>query len=316
MLKRTPAAVCLALCLLNAAAPTRLARAASPRRTAAAGEDPAQYVNPFVGTEGEGNTFPGATVPFGMVQWSPDTKKDAFYRYGETTTRGFSLTHLSGAGCPAYGDFPFLPVVGPLKNARSFRTDSYAASFSHERERASPGSYAVETDDGVRVELTTTTRTGAGVFYYPKEKEAGLLIDAGGSATGNGASSVRVVGDREAEGSATSGAFCDSKTAYTVYFVAAFERPFKSSATWREVVLRRDARDAEGQHTGAYLTFDTSRDQAVRVKVGLSFVSAEGARNNLQAENPGWDFEAVRRNARAAWNDWLGRVRVEGGTNE
>src|SRR5215207_2035791 len=315
-MRRTPAAICLVLCLLNAAPPQRLARAQSPRRAAAVGEDPAQYVNPFVGTEGDGNTFPGATVPFGMVQWSPDTKKDGFYRYAERTTRGFSLTHLSGAGCPAYGDFPFLPVVGPLKGARSFRTDSYAAGFSHERERASPGSYTVEMDNGVRAELTATTRTGAGVFRYPKEKEAGILIDAGGSATGNSASSVRVVGDREVEGSATSGAFCDSKTTYTVHFVAAFERPFKSSATWRGVALRRDARDAEGQHTGTYLTFDTSRNQAVRVKVGLSFVSAEGARQNLQAENPGWDFEALRRKARAAWNDRLGRVRVEGGTEE
>jgi predicted alpha-1,2-mannosidase len=316
MMRRTPAAACLVLCLLNASAPQRFARAEPRRRAAAVGEDLAQYVNPFVGTEGDGNTFPGATVPFGMVQWSPDTKKDGFYRYKETTTRGFSLTHLSGAGCPAYGDFPFLPVVGPLKDARSFRTDSYAASFSHDRERASPGSYTVELDNGVRAELTATARTGAGVFAYPKGAEAGLLIVAGGSATGNSASSVRVVGDREVEGSATSGAFCDSKSTYTVYFAAAFERPFKSSATWREVVLSRDARAADGQHTGAHLTFDTSQNQAVRVKVGLSFVSAEGARKNLLAENPDWDFEGVRRKARAVWNDWLGRVRVEGGTHE
>ena len=306
-LLRTPlGAIGLVLCLLNATAAQRTA----------ADEDLARYVNPFVGTEGDGNTFPGATVPFGMVQWSPDTKKDGFYRYQETTTRGFSLTHLSGAGCPAYGDFPFLPVVGPLRDARSFRTDSYAANFSHDKERASPGSYSVELGSGVRVELTATTRTGAGVFSYPKGAEAGLLIDAGGSATGNSASRVRVVGDREVEGSATSGAFCDSKTTYTVYFAALFERPFKSFSTWREVSLTRDARDAEGRHTGAYLTFDASENQTVRVKVGLSFVSAEGARKNLLAENPGWDFEAVRRNARANWNEWLGRVRVEGGTDE
>lgn len=315
MRSRTPAVVCLVLCLLNAASPQHLARVGSPQGTDG-DEPPTQYVNSFVGTEGEGNTFPGAAVPFGMVQWSPDTKKDGFYRYAERTTRGFSLTHMSGAGCAAYADFPFLPVVGPLKDARSFRTDSYAAGFSHDKESASPGFYSVELDSGVRVGLTATTRTGAAVFNYPKGASAGLLIDAGGSATGNSASSVRVVGDREVEGSATSGAFCDSKTTYTVYFAAAFDQPVTSTSTWREVSLTRGGREAVGQHTGAYLTFDTSRTQAVRVKVGLSFVSAEGARRNLQAENPGWEFDEVKQKARATWNEWLGRVRVEGGTLE
>ena len=323
-MRHTALACLLAATCLSPAPPPAVAsaaRAAAPQvatasRPADAFDDPAAYVNPFVGTENDGNTFPGATLPFGMVQWSPDTNRNGFYRYKESSVRGFSLTHLSGAGCPAFADFPFLPVVGPLKPSRSFRTDSYAAGFSHEREHASPGHYAVELDNGVRVELTATRRTGAGTFAYPAGREAGLLIDAGGSATGTSASSVRVVGDREVEGSATSGAFCDSKTSYTVYFAAVFDRPFRSAATWREVVLTQGAREAEGRQTGAYLSFGADAGREVRVRVGLSFVSAENARANLRAENPGWDFESVRRKARAVWNEWLGRVRVRGGTSE
>ncbi len=124
--RRTAAFICLLLCLPNAAAAQR---AAGPKRHVSVGEDLARYVNPFVGTDGDGNTFPGATVPFGMVQWSPDTKKDGFYRYGEKTVRGFSLTHLSGAGCPAYADFPFLPVVWALKVWFSLSTDCYVCGL-------------------------------------------------------------------------------------------------------------------------------------------------------------------------------------------
>src|SRR5919199_4274031 len=117
----------LAACVLHATpdarAQTRRAHAASERAAA----DPARYVNTFVGTDDDGNTFPGATVPFGMVQWSPDTTATGWYKYRDSKVRGFSLTHFSGAGCPAYADFPFMPHAGPLKSSPGPNWADYAA---------------------------------------------------------------------------------------------------------------------------------------------------------------------------------------------
>ncbi|HWW76936.1 MAG TPA: GH92 family glycosyl hydrolase, partial [Pyrinomonadaceae bacterium] len=192
----------------------------------------------------------------------------------------------------------------------------YAAAFSHANEQAAPGYYAVNLDSGVKVELSATTRTGFGVFNFPATPRGNVLVNAGGSATGNSDSSVSVVGDREVVGSATSGKFCDSDTSYTVYFAAQFERPFDSFATWDAGGLKRGARTGRGKLSGAALTFDATRVRAVRVKVGLSFNSVENARLNLRAENNGWDFDVVKRRARASWNDRLGRINVEGGTED
>src|SRR4051794_5231756 len=132
-----------------------------------------KYVNPFIGTansplpdylggNGSGNTFPGATLPFGMIQWSPDTEhafgKDerGSYLYADTAIRGFSLTHLSGPGCPVFGDVPFMPIVGEVKTSPATDPDAYLARFSHEREKASPGYYEVALETGVSVALTVT----------------------------------------------------------------------------------------------------------------------------------------------------------------
>jgi len=273
-----------------------------------------RLVNPFVGTDNDGNTFPGATVPFGMVQLSPDTTSTGWYKYKDTKIRGFSLTHFSGAGCPAYADVPFLPAVGPLESSPGSNWSDYAAGFSHEHEQAAPGYYAVELNSGVRVELSATARTGFGVFTFPSTPSANVLVNAGGSATGDSDSFVQIVGDREVVGSATSGRFCDSNTSYTVYFAAQFDRPFDSFAAWDAAALKPGAREGRGKQSGAILTFDATRERVLRMKVGVSFVGVENARMNLRAENGGWDFEAVRRRADAAWNDWLGRIKVEGGT--
>ncbi|HJQ31634.1 MAG TPA: GH92 family glycosyl hydrolase [Pyrinomonadaceae bacterium] len=278
--------------------------------------DFARHVNTFVGTDNDGNTFPGAAVPFGMLQWSPDTTAGGWYKYNDAKVRGFSLTHFSGAGCPAYADVPFLPTVSEIKTSPGSNWTDYAAAFSHANEQAAPGYYGVELDSGVKVELTATARTGFGVFNFPTTSQGHILINAGGSATGDSDSSVEIVGDREVVGSATSGRFCDSDTSYTVYFAAQFERPFDSFATWEADKLNRGGRTARGKLSGAVLTFDAAGGRTVRVKVGLSFTSVENARLNLRAENNGWDFDAVRRRAYANWNDRLGRINVEGGTEE
>jgi predicted alpha-1,2-mannosidase len=304
------------LCFAHAA-PSAFSEA---RTTASTAHAPArnftQYVNTFVGTDNDGNTFPGATVPLGMVQWSPDTTATGWYKYTDAKIRGFSLTHFSGAGCPAYADVPFMPAVGALKGSPGSNWSDYAVAFSHDKERAAPGYYSVALDSGVRVELSATARTGFGVFTFPQTNEARLLINAGGSATGDSDSSVLIVGDREVTGSATSGRFCDSDTSYRVYFAAQFDRPFNSFDTWEADKLNAGAREGQGKQSGAALTFDATRERTVKVKVGVSFVSVENARLNLRAENDGWDFDAVRRKSSATWNDWLGRVSIEGGTDD
>jgi predicted alpha-1,2-mannosidase len=303
------------------APPARMLVRAQQRRAATAAaplveHDLAQYVNPFVGTDNDGNTFPGATVPFGMVQWGPDTTANGWYKYPDSKIRGFSLTHLSGAGCPAYADVPFMPTVGPLKPAPGPDWSDYATAFSHEREQAAPGYYSVELNSGVQVELSATTHTGFGVFTFPPTAEARLLVNTGGSATGNSDSSVQIIGDREIVGSATSGRFCDSNTSYTIYFAARFDRPFNSFGTWDAAALKPGARASHGKLSGAVLTFDATRERAVKVKVGVSFTSIENARLNLQTESGGWDFAAVRRQAATTWNDWLGRINIAGRTDE
>ncbi len=275
-----------------------------------------QYVNPFIGSGGSGNTFPGPALPFGMMQWSPDTTSNGFYKYRDSTIRGFSLTHLSGAGCPIFADIPFLPVVGPIKTSPATNQSDYAQGFSHSNEQAAPGYYSVNFNSGIQVKLSVTARTGLGVFTYPSTQEANLLINAGGSATGNSISSVLVVGDDQVVGSAMSGAFCGSNTVYTIYFAVQFDRPFKSFGTWNVGAINPGLRTSTSKQPGAYLTFDTSREPTVKAKVGISFVSVENALLNLKTENNGWDFDAVRRKANATWNEWLNRIKVEGGTRE
>ncbi|HEV7905940.1 MAG TPA: hypothetical protein VGO96_19020, partial [Pyrinomonadaceae bacterium] len=212
--------------------------------------DLAQYVNPFVGTGNSplpdylggnksGNTFPGATLPFGMVQFSPDTERGfgqeerGSYLYHDTQIRGFSLTHLSGPGCPIFGDVPIMPVAGQLTVSPAAAPDAYNAKFSHERESASPGFYEVALDTGVKVSLTATARTGFGVFTFPAADAATLLFDVGRNASGVSEAAWQVDGDKGLSGSVASGGFCGSRNKYKVYFAVEFDRPFASVGTWQ-----------------------------------------------------------------------------------
>ena len=278
--------------------------------------DLTSYVNPFMGTEGYGNTFPGPTVPFGMMQWSPDTTSNGFYKYHDRTITGFSLTHLSGAGCPAYADIPFLPAVGPMKASPATNLSDYTSTFSHSNELAAPGYYSVKLDSGIQVDLSVTARTGFAVFSYPPSQQANLFINAGASATGNTISSVEVVSDKEVIGSATSGGFCGSHTTYTIYFAAQFDRPFASFGTWNGAAVNPSLRSSIAKQAGAMLTFDTALGPTVKARVGISFVSIQNARLNLTTENRGWNFDAVRREASETWNNWLNRILIEGGSRE
>lgn len=329
MMKKSLSAF-LALLFSLAPAVGAQTRGRSQRQRAAA--ELTRFVDTFVGTansplpdylggNASGNTFPGATLPFGMIQWSPDTEKGfgkderGSYLYADKRIRGFSLTHLSGPGCPVFGDAPIMPIAGGVKSSPAADPDAYLAGFSHSNEKASPGYYEVALDTGVRVRLTVTERTGHGVFTFPAGGEGTLLFDTGRNASGVSETGARVEGKRRLSGSVTSGAFCGTRNKYRLYFVAEFDRPFKAAGMWKGAEVSHGARVVAGAQTGAFVSFDTSSDADVQVRVGLSYVNMQNARRNLRAENPRRDFEEVRRRAVARWNDALGRIRVGGGTD-
>lgn len=291
----------------------------------AAPDDPAAWVNPFVGTRpggadqgtggGAGNTFPGAVAPFGMVQWSPDTVKAQHggYFYDDNQLKGFSLTHLSGAGCDTYEDLPFVPVAGQVTTSPAIDPSRYYLPFSHANEQASPGRYQVKLDSGVNVELTATQRTGAGRFTYPAGSTATMLINAAGSVMGTDDARIDL-GKDTISGWASSGRFCGTDSHYRVYFYAQFDTPFTASGTWRNGAVTPDT--VSGPGTGAWVTFPNLTGTTVNVRVGLSFVSVDGAAANLRAERADTSFDAIAAAARKSWNDRLGRIRLDGGTDD
>jgi predicted alpha-1,2-mannosidase len=280
-------------------------------------------VDPFIGTAGGGNTFPGATLPFGMVQWSPDTGQDGWYFYGDKKMTGFGLTHISGAGCPLYGDFAVLPTTGSLTASPGADFAPYAADFNHLKEEAHPGYYAVTLANGIRVEITVSERAGIARFIFPEGERARLLVNAGSSAgsfhnlDGKPADAafgndIALTSATSYAGSTTAGSFCGTKSQYKLYVAGRFDKPYKDSALWSDRDLTHGAKSAQGKHTGAWLDF--GKQHEVVLKVGISFVSQEGAQANLDREIPGWDFSAVYARARVAWAALLDRVAIEGGT--
>lgn len=316
--------------------------AAATPRAAADPDDLARWINPMVGTEpgdadmgtggGAANTFPGADVPFGMVQWSPDTVtgQHGGYYYPDNRIADFSLTHLSGPGCDTYQDIPIMPVPAAVTDSPAADPMRYVATFAHRNEKASAGRYQVTLDNGVGVELATTARTGSGRFTYPAGKPATFLVNTSGSIMGTQDSQI-AIGRDSISGYAVSGHFCGSSDVYKVYFYAQFDRPFAAVGTWSGARLQPgvaavrgadpdssgSARDVSkpGPGSGGYVVFDTGGGRTVNVKVGLSFVSVAGARGNLAAENGGRDVDSVAAAARAAWNSRLDRIRVAGGTD-
>ncbi|MFC1435748.1 lectin [Streptacidiphilus sp. N1-3] len=289
---RLPLTVCLlVLGLAVPAVSTTSAHAA----TAAAVSDPASLVNPLLGTSNQGNTFPGADMPFGMVSWSPDTPSrppGGDYAYSDNVVTGFSLNHLSGPGCGAMGDIPVLPTTGGIDGNA---TDS----FSHSNETVSAGSYAVKLGNGVTTELTTTARSGMARFTFPATTQANLLFKLNADKATN--LHFTKVSSTEVSGSVDAGLFCAAAPSYTAYFDMVFDQPITGT----------------GSFTGGdSITFNTTANQVVQAKVGLSYVSIAGATANRVAENAGWDFNGTRTAAHNAWNSVLGKIAVTGGTSD
>jgi predicted alpha-1,2-mannosidase len=283
-------------------------------------------VNTFVGTatvDGQpdtqfnaGDTFPGAVFPFGMVQFSPDnTTAAGGYRYDIPRIDAFSLTHFSGRGLPCWQDIGVVAATGELTASPDGDWPRFASPFRHERERASPGRYAVHLDGpDVDVELTATPRTGFARLAFPRGATPTILIDAGHSAQGTSGpgTGVRLLGPTRVAGSAESGN-CGGAFRYRVFFVAELDRPAVRAGTWNGSTLTPGGTAASGADTGAFLSFAPS-DRPLEIRIGLSFVSAEAAARNLAAENAGRDFDAVAAAATRAWDERLARIEIRGGT--
>lgn len=279
-------------------------------------------VNPFVGTARNGHTYPGAAVPFGMVQLSPDTRTEGWdacsgYHYSDSTILGFSHTHLSGTGVADYGDILVMPTVGslelrqgnPSKNERG-----YWSRFRHSDEAARPGFYKVRLlDYEISAELTATTRVGVHRYTFPKTDKANLVIDLKHALGPEKVldSQIQIVGDREIVGFRRSDGWARNQV---VYFAARFSKPFKTFGIAVNDIPTAKRRKASGQNLKGFVGFSTSAGESVILKVGLSSVSIAGARRNIQAEMPGWDFDEVRKSADRIWNGGLNRIWVDGGT--
>jgi predicted alpha-1,2-mannosidase len=287
----------------------------------------ASYVNPMIGTgTGPGdseNLFPGPSMPFGMVQLSPDTEGHNFgYHYYQKLIQGFSMTHMSGVGCANNGEVFFQPTTGPVETDVA----QYESPYSHQQEHASPGYYEVNLLRwGIQAALTATDRTGVVKLTFPAGKEANLLVPVSHTLNHSVASQVRVVGNNKLEGSVTNLTFCSSNRPYTVYFVMQFSHPFSKFGTWSGFrdgappAITAGSREAvqpnQAKRAGAFVSWPaTAESKTVTVKIGISYVDLKGAENNLNAEAAGKSFAQIHSNATAAWNKALSVVDVTGGT--
>ncbi|MFA5419007.1 MAG: GH92 family glycosyl hydrolase, partial [Bacteroidales bacterium] len=280
---------------------------------------PADYVNPFIGTGGHGHTFPGASAPFGMVQLSPDTRKDNWdacsgYHYSDQVILGFSHTHLSGTGVGDYGDIRMMPAVGAIQfnPGTAENPDSgYAARFSHSTEMASPGFYQVTLDDeNIKVELTASTHAGMHRYHYPKTDKARVVIDLTEAVVTEKIQGLelRIISDHEVMGYRRSKGWAANQM---VYFYAKFSRPFQETGIAIDGEYWQNKQEAIGTDLKAVLTFNMLDGGPLLVKVGISPVDYHSAQENCFQEIEGWDFEAVVQKTRNLWNDQLSKIQVE-----
>ncbi len=304
----------------------------------AAEKELADYINPMIGAitlggyggHGLGKTFPGAATPFGMVQLSPDTitggDNGCGYSAHHETIEGFSFTHMTGVGW--YGDLGNFQVMATI-GERQFDRDMAKSAYSHERERASAGYYSVDLlRYGIRAELTAAPRAGMIRFTFPEAATSRIQIDLGRRIgqkerwLKHSRQSLRVVDDHTIEGYL----YCTAKdggwghgaggVTFTEYFTATFDVPLMRFGVWDREQVFEGCREYVGTNTGFFVEFETSKDQQVLLKTGISYVSQEGARANLAHDIPGWDFDGLRSQARAAWVDALKGVACEGGTED
>ena len=309
---------------------------------------PVDYVNPMIGTDGMGHTFPGACAPFGIVQLSPDTdtiphningtyQKKVYeycagYQYHDTTIVGFSHTHFSGTGHSDLGDILIMPTTGELKlnpGTEEQPESGYRSRFSHDKEKSMPGYYEVMLDDyNVKAQLTATQRVGVHKYTFPKGGDGRVILDLNhGIYNYDGKTlwaSIRVESPTLITGYRITNGW--ARTNYT-YFAIQFSQPIKNygykdmqkilyNGFWRKFPVNKNFPEMAGRKVVSYFEFDTEANPEVEVKVALSATSTEGAVKNLMAEADGKSFEAIAAEASKAWNDQLASIEVEGSEDQ
>ena len=342
------------------------------------------YVDPFIGTHKEGHTFPGACLPFGMVQLSPDNgyRGVKAYNYSRTSILGFSHTHLSGTGpytLTNYNNFLIMPTIGDLKVFSSVEKDptrvaernletrldnlsieeqqrmermsgeeqkkilqtifqeekqkameglaktgydtsiivkGYESAYSHDEEDASPGYYTVILKDyNIKAEITATERVGFHQYTFPESQDAHIIIDVTHSITPGRDAYVKVLNENQIEGYVVGDMEGNHSRPLKCYFFAEFNKNFSSYGTWNGEDINYGLNEMTGKNgIGAFVNFSTSEGEQVLIKVGISFVSIEGAKKNLEAEVPHWDFDKIKKQAKDIWNKKLNKIKVKGGT--
>ena len=301
--------------------------------------DYTRYVNPFIGTGGHGHTFPGATVPFGMVQLSPDTRTDNWdgssgYYYADSVIYGFSHTHLNGTGIPDLCDILLMPTLGePQFEAQDGEksVNGYASKFSHANEKAEPGYYSVKLDDdNIFAEMTATARVGFHRYTFPQTDKANIILDLKWRDKVLD-SELKIVGNNRIEGYRRSSSWAKDQV---VYFVAEFSKPFNYasaetdtgelpingstkiySALYANSKIIEANNSLKSSNLKSNFQFNAKANEQILLKVAVSPVSIEGARKNLEAEIPDWNFDKVRADAKATWNKELAQIEVSGGTD-
>lgn len=302
-----------------------------------------QYAHPLFGTQRMGHVYPGATVPFGMVQLSPDTdtipyemdgkynpdvyKYCAGYQYDDKTIVGFSHTHFSGTGHSDLGDFLIMPAAGTLQLNPGIATDSktgFRSAFSHANEIAEPGYYKVKLDDdNITAELTATARVGVHQYTFPQSNDAHIIFDLMSGVYNyeekNVWTFVRVVNDTLVTGYRQTNGWGRTRT---VYFAMTFSKPFKEYGQknfekrkvyrgfWGKFNQNKNFPEIAGKQIRMYFNFDTKQDEKIKIKFALSSVSTEGALLNLRTETPGWDFEKIKAAAQTQWNTEFNKVQI------
>lgn len=309
----------------------------------ASAQQPVDYVNPFIGTTNYGTTNPGAVCPSGLMSVVPfnvmGSKENKFdkdsqwwstpYENKNSYFTGYSHVNLSGVGCPEMGSLLLMPTVGELN------VDYKEYGSPYKNEVAHPGFYSNElTKYNIRTEVTATTRTGLSRFIFPKG-QGNILLNLGEGLTNESGATVKIVSDTEIEGSKLLGTFCyNPQAVFPIYFVMKVSKAPKQMGYWKKQremkgveadwdvhsgkykLYTKYTREMSGDDVGVWFTYDTEQNEAIEVKMGVSFVSIENARLNMNTEQPGFNFDKVAADARTAWNNELSRILVEGGSKE
>lgn len=279
--------------------------------------DPVKYVNPFIGTAKHGHTFPGAVVPFGMVQLSPDNGTSGWdwcsgYNYSDTVVIGFSHTHLSGTGIGDLCDILFMPAIMSIKSdADSSKLISLHSQISHSDEYSEPGFYSVELKSfGIKVELTASKRAGFQKYSFPKSKDAVIVLNLGHSLNWDKTTDAylkiidknTIVGYRMSTGWAA-----DQR----VYFAAKFSKPFSNYLLSINNILKRHSNEGKGKLLEGIFKFPSNKNETIFVKTGISSASIKGALENLNKEIPDWNFEKIKKSAEESWRKELSKIEIE-----